>query len=84
MRDLLQRQAQGIRRTQRDMAQVDLLTWNDRAEREQFERDRRFMDLRLAQIEAEERAEPAAILRAYEVALTRFEPLGLLYLWPTA
>jgi superfamily II DNA or RNA helicase len=82
MRDLLHRQAQGIQRTQREMAQVDLLSWNDRAEREQFERDRRFMDLRLEQIKAEQAAEPAAILRAYEVALTRFEPLGLLYLWP--
>jgi len=53
-------------------------------EREQFERDRRFMDARLEAIEREIIDEPHAIRASYQVALRRFEPVGLAYLWPVS
>ncbi len=40
------------------------------------------MELRLAEIEAELASEPQAIRLGYEVALRRFEPVGIVYLWP--
>ncbi|MFH1465091.1 MAG: DISARM system SNF2-like helicase DrmD [Pseudomonadota bacterium] len=51
-------------------------------ERENFERDRRFMDARLDAIEREIIEEPRTIRASYEVVLRRFEPVGLAYLWP--
>jgi hypothetical protein len=53
-------------------------------ERDQFERDRRFMEKRLLDIETELETEPAAIEASYAVALERFEPIGLAYLWPSS
>ncbi|MBL8618915.1 MAG: DEAD/DEAH box helicase [Deltaproteobacteria bacterium] len=54
------------------------------AEREQLERDRRFLLRRLDDLEAELNTEPAAIEASYAVALQRFEPVGLAYLWPAS
>lgn len=52
--------------------------------RSQFERDRRYMERRIDEIEAELSSEPASIRRQYEVVLTRLEPIGLVYLWPSS
>ena len=51
-------------------------------ERDQFDRDRRYMEKRLVAIEAELKSEPVAIARGYEVVLRRVEPVGLVYVWP--
>ncbi|MFM7202504.1 MAG: DISARM system SNF2-like helicase DrmD [Myxococcota bacterium] len=51
-------------------------------EREQFERDQRFMQRRLDELEQERLREPPRLRRNYEVVLSRFEPLGMVYLWP--
>ena len=53
-----------------------------REEAEQLERDHKHLAARLTALAAEREAEPARIRRGYEVALTRFEPVGLVYLWP--
>ena len=52
--------------------------------REQFERDRRYLDARLEAIEREIIDEPLAIRGSYEVVLRRFEPVGMAYLWPAS
>ena len=52
------------------------------ASKAQFERDRKYMDQRLAAIENELTTEPQQIRDGYEVVLDRFEPVGLVYLWP--
>jgi hypothetical protein len=54
------------------------------AERDQFNRDRRYMEQRLEAIETERETEPAAIRDSYKVVLARFEPVGLAYLWPAS
>ncbi|MCK6530347.1 DISARM system SNF2-like helicase DrmD [Myxococcota bacterium] len=83
MRDLLVRQREAILRTLESARQLELqLTPAMRDEREQFDRDRRHMERRLDRLEEEEGREVARIRRGYEVALRRFEPLGLVYLWP--
>ena len=40
------------------------------------------MDGRLLDIDREIETEPAAIQELYRVALTRREPVGMVYLWP--
>jgi hypothetical protein len=40
------------------------------------------MDLRLEAIAQERKTEPEQIKAAYQVQLVRFEPMGILYLWP--
>ena len=83
MERLLERQEADIRDTLRDKRQLELaLTQADRSEREQFERDQRHMLKRLDELEQERVREPATIRRAYEVVLRRFEPVGVVYLWP--
>ncbi len=56
----------------------------DESARDQFNRDRRFMEKRLETIEVERNTEPAAILQSYAVVLERFEPIGMAYLWPAS
>jgi SNF2 family DNA or RNA helicase len=51
-------------------------------ERRQFEADKRYWQRRLASLERELDAEPARIRQSYEVKAARFEPVGLVYLWP--
>ncbi|RIL07543.1 MAG: helicase [Proteobacteria bacterium] len=51
-------------------------------ERRQKEADRRYWDKRLAEIPDEIEREPARVRRGYEVAATRVEPVGMVYLWP--
>jgi hypothetical protein len=85
MRELLTRQRLAIQATlDKGDQQLLLLFEADRREKEQFERDRRHMRGRLEALARELEEEPARIQRSYEVALHRFEPLGLVYLWPDA
>lgn len=52
------------------------------AERAQLEADRAHMSRRLADLDAEEAAEPTRVARRYEIALKRLEPVGLVYVVP--
>jgi hypothetical protein len=51
-------------------------------ERRQLEADKRYWQRRLASLERELDAEPTLIRKSYEVKAARFEPVGLVYLWP--
>ena len=83
MVEILDRQEAGIRRALADARQVQLqFTRAAREEREQFERDQKFLDLRLGAIMQERQTEPEQIRQGYGVELVRFEPMGILYLWP--
>ena len=85
MEALLKRQRTRIDETFAEHVQLGLaLTQAKKEEREQFERDKRFLRERLGAIEQELSTEPAAISRGYEVVLRRLEPVGMAYLWPGA
>jgi hypothetical protein len=52
-------------------------------ETEQLRNEREHMKRRLLAIQDELDTEPTQLKALYEVALTRLEPVGLVYLWPT-
>jgi hypothetical protein len=54
----------------------------DAAELKQIEADKRYWSRRLDDLAREIDSEPDRIRRSYEVKATRFEPVGLVYLWP--
>jgi hypothetical protein len=51
-------------------------------ELKQLEADKRYWHRRLQSLEQELTTEPERIRKGYEVRATRFEPVGLVYLWP--
>jgi SNF2 family DNA or RNA helicase len=83
MRTILEAQRLRIEKTsakrEADLAQGDLFK---KDEYRQLQADKRYWDLRLADLARELEAEPAKIRQSYEVRATRFEPVGLVYLWP--
>ena len=85
LRAVLERQRKAIHDTFIEHEQL-VLTMEKaaKAERAQFERDRRAMTDRLDAIDRELKTEPRTIQRHYDVVLTRFEPVGLAYLWPAS
>lgn len=52
------------------------------AEKQQFLRDREFMEQRREDIEQELATEPAELAALYDIAVRRVEPVGLVVLWP--
>lgn len=54
----------------------------DSAELKQIEADKRYWTRRLNDLAREIEAEPERIRAGYNVKATRFEPVGLVYLWP--
>jgi superfamily II DNA/RNA helicase len=54
----------------------------DRADRKQWELDRRHWVAKLARIETDLEIEPKRIIEAYSVLAHRLEPIGVVYLWP--
>jgi superfamily II DNA or RNA helicase len=54
----------------------------DPSELRQIEADKRYWSRRLDDLAREIDAEPARIRASYDVRATRFEPVGLVYLWP--
>jgi hypothetical protein len=64
---------------EKDMKQPGLF---DKDGLKQLEADKRHWHRRLDAIERELDTEPARILASYEVKAARFEPVGLVYLWP--
>jgi len=82
MRDILQSQRKRILDTQKkkekEVAQLALFE----DEKKQLEADKRYWLRRLDTLETELTTEPDRIRQAYVVKATRFEPVGLVYLWP--
>jgi hypothetical protein len=83
MRAILDAQRERIRRTQarkeKEFGQLPLFA---ETERKQIEADAKYWDKRYAELGAELETEPARIRRSYDVKASRFEPVGLVYLWP--
>jgi hypothetical protein len=83
LRAILDRQEHAIHRTIDEAQQYRLrFAPREKAELEQFERDVSAMRARLGQIAEERAVEPEVLRRAYDVRLSRIEPVGLVYLWP--
>jgi hypothetical protein len=53
-------------------------------ERREQEADRRHWRTRLERLDQEMKTEPERILRSYDVAAHRLEPVGVVYLWPVS
>jgi len=83
MRAILESQKKRIQATsakkEKEVAQLPLFAED---ERKQIEADKRHWHRRLERLEEELTTEPARIRQSYEVKATRFEPAGLVYLWP--
>jgi SNF2 family DNA or RNA helicase len=85
MRAILESQKKRIIATRaRKEKEADQLPLFEAEERRQIEADKRYWQRRLDEIDVELTTEPARIRQAYEVKATRFEPAGLVYLWPGA
>ncbi|RMH17510.1 MAG: hypothetical protein D6696_15595 [Acidobacteria bacterium] len=83
LRRLLEAQRAAIERTLGERRQM-VIEWTaaEREQRRQYEQDQRHLARRLAAIGREIDEEPRQIEYLYRVALRRFEPVGLVYLWP--
>ncbi|MCA9664086.1 MAG: DISARM system SNF2-like helicase DrmD [Myxococcales bacterium] len=85
LKDILERQQRAIEAATRGQARQ--LTFGEseieRAQQRQLERDLEHMQQRLAQIGGELEREPEQLRTLYEVVLSRLEPVGMVYLWPT-
>jgi superfamily II DNA or RNA helicase len=83
MRAILESQRKRIEATsakrEKEVAQLPLFAED---ERRQIEADKRHWRARLARLEQELTTEPARVRASYEVRAMRFEPAGLVYLWP--
>ena len=64
---------------EKDLQQPGLF---DQDERRQLEADKRHWQKRLDELARELDSEPFRIRQSYEVKTARFEPVGLIYLWP--
>jgi len=83
MRAILEAQRTRIGQTrtrrEKELQQLDLF---ERDELRQLQADKRYWDRRLTELATELDTEPARIVQSYQVKATRFEPVGLVYLWP--
>jgi ERCC4-related helicase len=83
MRAILEAQRARIRKTQAQKEKdADQLPLFAESERKQIESDTRYWQKRLEELGKELDTEPARIRKSYDVKATRFEPVGLVYLWP--
>lgn len=83
MRAILEAQRKRILATQaKKEKEADQLPLFEESERKQLEADKRYWHKRLEKLEEEMTSEPQRIRESYEVRATRFEPAGLVYLWP--
>jgi SNF2 family DNA or RNA helicase len=83
MRAILEGQRKRILATSaKKEKEADQLPLFAEEERKQIEADKRHWHRRLTQLEEELTNELARIRESYEVKATRFEPAGLVYLWP--
>lgn len=83
MRAILEAQRSRIQKTRaaREKQAEQLPLFAD-AERRQIEADTRYWHRRVDELTGELETEPERVRRAYGVKAERFEPLGLVYLWP--
>jgi uncharacterized membrane protein len=85
LREILTRQKEAIEATIR--GETRQLTFGEteieKAQKRQLEHDLEHMRGRLEVLEEERKREPEQLQALYNVALTRIEPVGLVYLWPT-
>ncbi|MCC7178691.1 MAG: helicase [Acidobacteria bacterium] len=83
MRAILESQKKRIldtqKRKEKEATQLALFAAD---ELKQLEADKRYWHRRLDSLEQELTTEPERIRKGYEVRATRFEPVGLVYLWP--
>jgi len=85
MRAILESQKKRILATSaKKDKEADQLPLFAEEERKQIEADKRHWRRRLERLEEELTSEPARIRQSYEVKATRFEPAGLVYLWPSS
>ena len=87
LRDVLEKQqkrvAAALEKHEKGQGGVRLKLFGDNREAQrQYEADVRTWRRRLDDFEREIASEPANVRRFYEVKATRFEPVGLAYLWP--
>jgi hypothetical protein len=83
LRGILEQQRDTIRAAILEREQLTLaFEDSEREQREQFEHDRKHMEERLAAIDQELATQPEELEALYRVALTRIEPVGLVFLWP--
>ncbi len=83
MRTILESQKKRILATQKKReAEAEQLALFAESEKKQMEADKRYWHKRLEQLEQELESEPARIRDSYDVKAPRFEPVGLVYLWP--
>lgn len=83
MRKILKAQRARINQTTADREkEIKQLALFAKDELKQLEADKRHWRHRLAALEKELESEPARIAGSYEVKASRFEPVGLVYLWP--
>jgi ERCC4-related helicase len=83
MRAILEAQRIRIEKTAaKREAELEQLPLFEKDELKQLQADKRYWDRRLGDLAKELEAEPLRIQQSYEVKATRFEPVGLVYLWP--
>jgi ERCC4-related helicase len=82
MRTILDAQRARITATAAKYEQPQSLLPFDAGELRQVEADKRYWSRRLDDLTLEIETEPARIRASYDVKATRFEPVGLVYLWP--
>jgi hypothetical protein len=88
MREILKSQEKRIQseilKLEREVEAGQLALAFDEVELEQRKRDRKYWGERLAAIPEELKTQPAQIRESYAVLATRYEPIGVAYLWPEA
>jgi hypothetical protein len=85
LRELLERQRGRISKAAAEFDPNQLaLPGIAEEERREQESDRRHWRTRLARLDQEMQTEPERILRSYDVAAHRLEPVGVVYLWPVS
>lgn len=81
LRALLVAQRDRILKAEKELDRPQLLLFEDE-ERKQLRLDRIHRSRRLQELEHEIEEEPRRVEKRYEVAASRLDPVGLLYLWP--
>lgn len=83
MREILESQRKRIMATQKKReAEAEQLALFAATEAKQMQADVRHWQDRLTQLDTELESEPQRIRDSYDVKAPRFEPVGLVYLWP--
>lgn len=83
MRGILESQRKRILATQKKReGEMEQLALFAESEKKQMEADKRYWQKRLQTLELELESEPKRIRESYDVKAPRFEPVGLVYLWP--